>query len=84
MNGAPRPGDRREGGAVEDVMTPNVGGSDRTFRIVLGVVVVGLGIFFKSWWGALGMLPLVTGLLGWCPVYVPFHMSTSLRPATRG
>jgi hypothetical protein len=63
-------------------MTPNVGGWDRTFRIVLGVIVIGLGIYFSSWWGALGTIPLLTGLLGWCPVYLPFGMSTrQSRPA---
>lgn len=57
-------------------MTPNVGGLDRAFRIVLGVVVIGLGLFFKSWWGALGVIPLLTGLIRWCPVYLPSGTST--------
>ena len=57
-------------------MTPNVGGLDRGFRIVLGLVVIGLGVAFKSWWGALGALPLLTGLVRWCPVYLPFGTST--------
>ena len=60
----------------EDAMTPNVGGGDRLFRIVLGVVVIALGVYFKSWWGALGALPLLTGLFRFCPVYLPFGTST--------
>jgi len=63
-------------------MKPNVGGWDRAFRIVLGLVVIGLGIYFNSWWGALGAIPLLTGLVRWCPVYLPFGTSTHpVRPA---
>ena len=57
-------------------MRPNVGGMDRVFRIVLGLVVIGLGIYFRSWWGALGALPLLTGLVRWSPVYLPFGTPT--------
>lgn len=65
-------------------MQPNVGGWDRQFRIVLGMVVIGLGIYFKSWWGALGAIPLLTGLLRWCPVYSVLHTRTDEpRPAPR-
>ena len=57
-------------------MKPNVGGLDRGFRVVLGMVVIGAGLYFKSWWGALGLVPLLTGVLRWCPVYVPLGTST--------
>lgn len=66
-------------------MTRNVGGGDRVFRIVLGVVVIGAGIYYRSWWGALGALPLLTGLFRFCPVYLPLGTSTlEPRPAGRG
>ncbi|HTK31270.1 MAG TPA: DUF2892 domain-containing protein [Candidatus Saccharimonadaceae bacterium] len=61
-------------------MKPNVGGLDRAFRIVLGLVVIGVGVYFKSWWGALGLMPLLTGLLRWCPVYLPFGTTTCTPP----
>jgi hypothetical protein len=65
-------------------MTPNVGGLDRGFRVGLGVVVIGLGVYFKSWWGALGAIPLLTGLFRWCPVYLPSGTSTHrARPTLR-
>ena len=57
-------------------MKPNVGGWDRVFRVSLGVVIVIVGINVHSWWGALGLIPLLTGVLGWCPVYLPFGTST--------
>jgi len=58
-------------------MKANVGGPDRIFRIVLGIVILGVGWYFKSWWGLIGLIPLVTGLVGWCPLYCPFHASTA-------
>ena len=57
-------------------MRRNVGGWDRTFRIVLGLLVVAAGVYFHSWWGALGLIPLGTGIVRWCPVYMPFGTST--------
>lgn len=54
----------------------NVGGMDRAFRVVVGLVAIGAGIYFRSWWGALGVIPLATGLFAWCPVYLPFGATT--------
>ena len=50
-------------------MKKNVGGIDKTIRIIIGLAVIGAGIYFQSWWGAIGFLPLLTGLIGWCPPY---------------
>ena len=60
-------------------MTQNIGSVDRWIRIVLGVVGIVLGIVLKTWWGAIGLLPLVTALIGWCPAYLPFHITTAGR-----
>ncbi len=50
-------------------MKPNVGGIDRVVRIVAGLAIVGAGVYCQSWWGAIGVIPLATGLLRWCPPY---------------
>lgn len=57
-------------------MTANVGGADKVVRIVAGIVILGLGLAFKSYWGLVGFLPLLTGLLGFCPAYTLFGIST--------
>jgi hypothetical protein len=57
-------------------MKANMGSTDRAIRIVVGVVILGLGVVFKSWWGLVGLLPLGTGLVGWCALYVPLGIST--------
>lgn len=57
-------------------MKCNVGGTDRMIRIVAGVVIILLGFYFQSWWGAVGIVPILTGALRWCPAYVPLGFST--------
>jgi hypothetical protein len=53
-------------------MKCNVGKMDRIVRIVAGVAVMTAGAMMGSWWGAVGVVPLLTGLIRWCPAYVPF------------
>lgn len=57
-------------------MTKNVGKIDRLIRIVVGLVIIAWGFSAHSWWGALGLLPLVTGIVSWCPAYCPIGLST--------
>jgi hypothetical protein len=60
-------------------MERNVGDVDRTVRMIAGVILLSLVFLLDGnarWWGLLGLLPLVTGLLGWCPAYVPFGIKT--------
>jgi hypothetical protein len=60
-------------------MEANVGGIDRTIRIVLGIVLLSLFFVLEGntrWWGLVGIVPLATGLLRWCPAYLPFGIRT--------
>ncbi len=57
-------------------MKCNVGKKDKIARIILGVVVIGAGVVTGSWWGAIGLVPLLTGLTGRCPAYRLFGFST--------
>ncbi len=51
-------------------MKSNVGGIDRILRIVLGLVLIGLTLTGTiGVWGWLGVVPLATGAIGWCPPY---------------
>jgi len=63
-------------------MKANVGGADRAFRIVGGIVVIAAGLYFKSWWGVIGVLLLLTGVIRWCPAYIPFGLSTCATSKT--
>lgn len=57
-------------------MKQNVGGNDKILRIILGVVIILLGMYFQTWWGVIGIIPLLTGLTKRCPLYMPFGIST--------
>lgn len=63
-------------------MTCNVGKLDRVLRIVLGVVILALGYLYHSWWGLIGIIPLATGFIRWCPLYSLLRLSTC--PAEEG
>ena len=60
-------------------MTCNMGKTDRGIRFVIGIVIAALGIYFKSWWGLLAILPLGTAAIGWCALYVPLKISTAKK-----
>ncbi len=57
-------------------MKCNVGGVDRLIRVIMGLVIIGAGFYFQSWWGAVGIVPLLTAAIGWCPAYLPFGISS--------
>lgn len=57
-------------------MKCNVGTVDRLLRIILGLVIGILGVVFNSWWGLVGLVPLLTGLFRFCPMYLPMKLST--------
>ncbi len=57
-------------------MKCNVGSTDRIVRIILGLVVIGIGYMYQSWWGAIGLVFLATGLFSFCPLYIPFKLNT--------
>jgi hypothetical protein len=51
-------------------MDKNVGGIDRILRIVIGLALVIATIAgVLPVWGWIGVVPLATGLIGWCPAY---------------
>ncbi len=58
-------------------MNKNVGNIERAIRIIVGLVLIAL-VFVgpQTPWGWVGIVPLVTGLLGWCPPYAIFGIST--------
>ncbi|MFH1672952.1 MAG: DUF2892 domain-containing protein [Pseudomonadota bacterium] len=57
-------------------MQCNIGKVDRIIRVIVGLAIIILGIYFKSWWGVVGIVPLITAATGWCPAYFPFGIST--------
>lgn len=58
-------------------MLKNVGSVDRALRLIVGIVLLSL-VFVgpQTPWGWLGLVPLVTALIGWCPAYSIFGIKT--------
>lgn len=58
-------------------MKTNEGGIDRILRIVAGLVLLGLTLTGNiGVWGWIGVVPLATGALGWCPLYSVLGLNT--------
>lgn len=58
-------------------MTRNEGKLDRILRLTAGVVLVGLAATGTvGVWGWVGVVPLATGAMGWCPLYSVFGINT--------
>lgn len=58
-------------------MKSNIGSLERTVRIVAGLAILSLAFIGpQSPWAYLGVIPLLTGFIGWCPAYTLFGIST--------
>ncbi|MDD5311487.1 MAG: DUF2892 domain-containing protein [Dehalococcoidia bacterium] len=65
-------------------MQKNEGTADRIIRIILGIVLIGLGVYFQSSWGTVamivlivvGLIALITGIIGYCGLYSLLKIST--------
>jgi hypothetical protein len=58
-------------------MTQNSGGIDKILRIVAGIALIALTVMgVLPVWGYIGIVPLATGLMGWCPLYTVLGINT--------
>lgn len=60
-------------------MNANVGGIDRALRVVVGLAVLSLLVVLDGnarWFGLIGIVPLATALMGWCPLYALIGVNT--------
>jgi hypothetical protein len=58
-------------------MKKNMGKADKMLRFIAGLILISL-VFIgpQTAWGWLGLIPLLTSFVGFCPAYVPFKWST--------
>lgn len=57
-------------------MKCNVGKTEQLLRVGIGVVIILLGLYFGSWWGIIGLLPIITGSIRYCPLSDILGIST--------
>ncbi|MDR3667276.1 MAG: DUF2892 domain-containing protein [Ignavibacteriaceae bacterium] len=60
-------------------MSKNVGSADRNIRLILGTLIIVAGVALQSWWGLIGIVPLLTAGLNFCPLYAVLGMSTTKK-----
>lgn len=65
-------------------MKRDVGTLDRTIRILVGLFLLFQGIANGHLWGYIGAVPLLTGAIGWCPLYGLLGISTAARDCSGG
>ncbi|MFP4546893.1 MAG: DUF2892 domain-containing protein [Fidelibacterota bacterium] len=58
-------------------MKSNIGEIDKIIRIVIGLAAIAVGFYYKSVWGMLGIIPILTALTGRCGLYVPLNIDTT-------
>lgn len=60
----------------------NIGSADRIIRIVAGLLILSLLFLIEGnlkYLGLIGLIPLITGLIGFCPLYVLLKMNTNKK-----
>jgi uncharacterized membrane protein len=57
-------------------MKANVGTVDKTIRVIIGMVIIAIGAVAGSWWGLVGILPILTAFTGFCGLYALLGIST--------
>lgn len=63
-------------------MKSNIGKVDRVLRAVLGLAIIGLGIYYQTWWGIVGGIIFLTSVFSFCPIYAPFDWNTKKEIVT--
>lgn len=60
-------------------MKQNIGSTDKVIRIIAGLAILSLLFLLEGnarWFGLIGLGPILTAFVGFCPAYLPFGIST--------
>ena len=57
-------------------MNKNIGNTDRAIRLIVGVGIIVAGVMNNSLLGVIGLIPILTALISWCPLYTIFKINT--------
>ena len=60
-------------------MKKNVGKTDKMIRWVIGLLIIAAGVYYQSWWGVLGLIPIITAGMGFCWLYTLLGMNTDKK-----
>jgi hypothetical protein len=60
-------------------MKQNVGGFDKIARIIVGIALIAFALYTNQFIAYIGIIPLITGLIGFCPLYTLFGYSSAKK-----
>lgn len=63
-------------------MKANIGSTDKVVRLILGAIIIILGFYFNTWWGIIGLVPIITVAINFCPIYGILGISTRPKAKT--
>ncbi len=58
------------------ILKKNVGYMDSIIRVVLGALILSMGLFYDSYWGFIGLIPVISGAISFCPIYRLMRISS--------
>jgi len=58
----------------------NIGTIDRVIRVVIGLAIIVWGDMNENWLGAIGLVPLLTSAIAFCPLYTLLGINTGYKP----
>lgn len=61
-------------------MKTNVGGIDRILRLLIGLGILVAGWYYHSWFGLIGLVPILTAIIRFCPAYLPLGLNSCKLP----
>ncbi len=50
------------------MMKANMNRTNRLIRAIIGLAIIGAGIYYKNWFGGLGIIPILSSAIGYCPL----------------
>jgi hypothetical protein len=60
----------------------NIGSTERLVRLTIGILLIGIAVMVPgAWWGYIGIVPVITALVGWCPLYTVVAMVRGKKTA---
>ncbi len=65
------------------ILKKNVGYVDSIIRVLIGALIMAGGLYLNSWWGFLGLIPIFSGGVSFCPIYRALDIDTSVPNSER-
>ncbi len=63
-------------------MNKNIGSLDKTIRLIIGILIIVVGFVNESLLGAVGLIPILTASVSWCPLYSILKIDTRCKNDT--